>query len=233
MSSILKALRKLEEEKARHRQGSPDISRDILSDGFRRKRASAWVLTCGIFLVAMILGLLGYLSVVDTGLENSPYDLVAGMFRSAEETLSSQSPSSAAGNVTELPQPAAEPAGSSTPAVKATPGTSEPPAVSVPKVVASSPPARSVRALAEPRPRSPAAEPLKSPSIPVRPEFKLSGIAFQENPDSRMAILNGLPVMTGTMIGGARVEEILRDRVRLSFRGQRFEVQLGENGPPR
>jgi len=43
-------------------------------------------------------------------------------------------------------------------------------------------------------------------------------------------VINDLPVMEGTDIDGARVEEILVDRVRFSFQGVRFNKFLPASG---
>jgi general secretion pathway protein B len=61
------------------------------------------------------------------------------------------------------------------------------------------------------------------------PALKLTGIAFQEDRAARLAVINDLPVMEGTMIEGARVMEISEDRVRFNYSGRNFEVLL--DGP--
>jgi general secretion pathway protein B len=77
-----------------------------------------------------------------------------------------------------------------------------------------------------------AAPPASTPS-PARietpaaaPHLVLSGIAFYAERDARLAVVNDLPVMEGTVIEGAVVEEILADRVRFSREGRAFEVVL-------
>lgn len=60
-----------------------------------------------------------------------------------------------------------------------------------------------------------------------RPHLKVLGIAYQAGDNtSPVAIVNGTPVTAGSMIEGVRVEEILKDRVRFSQAGERFEVPL-------
>ncbi len=44
---------------------------------------------------------------------------------------------------------------------------------------------------------------------------RLSGIVYQDNPDSRLAIINDLPVMEGTLVEGYQVQMIYPDRVLL------------------
>jgi general secretion pathway protein B len=43
-----------------------------------------------------------------------------------------------------------------------------------------------------------------------------------------VAVVNGIPVSNGSVVEGARVEDIQRDRVRFSYGGERFEVTLGK-----
>ena len=57
-------------------------------------------------------------------------------------------------------------------------------------------------------------------------DLVLSGIALQDGNATGMAIINGLPVMEGTVIEGARVEAVLSDRVRLERDGEVFELLL-------
>ena len=60
-----------------------------------------------------------------------------------------------------------------------------------------------------------------------RPNLKVLGIAYQAgDAASNLAIVNGTPVSAGGMIEGARVEEIQKDRVKFSMGGERFEVML-------
>lgn len=58
------------------------------------------------------------------------------------------------------------------------------------------------------------------------PRFVLSSIVYHEDPDARLAVINDLPVMLGTAIEEAVVDDIFRDRVRLSQNGKSFEIRL-------
>jgi general secretion pathway protein B len=60
------------------------------------------------------------------------------------------------------------------------------------------------------------------------PSLVVSGIAYLGDKDGRIAVVNDLPVMVGNLVDGARVEEILPDRVRFSRDGKKFEVPLQE-----
>jgi general secretion pathway protein B len=59
-------------------------------------------------------------------------------------------------------------------------------------------------------------------------EFKVNGIAWQKESSSRLAVVNGVAVTQGATVDGAKVVEILPDRVRLSQGGRTFEVVLGK-----
>lgn len=57
----------------------------------------------------------------------------------------------------------------------------------------------------------------------------LSGIVYQQQKDARMAILNDLPVMEGTVIAGFTLQKIFPDHVVLSRQGQSFSISLQPN----
>jgi general secretion pathway protein B len=63
----------------------------------------------------------------------------------------------------------------------------------------------------------------------AQPHLAVSGIVFQSDRQARLAVVNDLPVMEGTIIEGARIEEILADRVRFTWEGSTVEVGLGES----
>ena len=60
----------------------------------------------------------------------------------------------------------------------------------------------------------------------------LSGIAWNKDSSDRLAIINGQPTATGETITGVVVEEILPDRVKLSRNGKTFELLLGKSARP-
>jgi len=66
------------------------------------------------------------------------------------------------------------------------------------------------------------------PIVAARPTVRVNGIAYQDGSDS-VAVINGVPVSRGAVIEGARVEEIQRDRVLFSYGGEKFEVNLGKS----
>ena len=73
--------------------------------------------------------------------------------------------------------------------------------------------------------------PLKTAPLPAPTSseltFILSGIAWNKDGAERMAIINGQPTATGSTINGVTVEEILQDKVKLSHNGRSFELLIG------
>ena len=57
----------------------------------------------------------------------------------------------------------------------------------------------------------------------------VSGIAWQDAPSARRAVINGDLVQEGAQVGGATVEEIQPTRVRFSSGGRQFTVSI--SGP--
>jgi general secretion pathway protein B len=60
------------------------------------------------------------------------------------------------------------------------------------------------------------------------PVIKVNGIAFQDGSSDSVAVVNGIPVSNGSIIEGAMVEDIQRDRIRFSYGSEKFEVPLGK-----
>lgn len=71
--------------------------------------------------------------------------------------------------------------------------------------------------------------PQQSSTVQAVPILRVNGIAFQNNSADSMAIINGAPASAGSIIDGATVEEIKRDKVLFKHNGERFEVQLGQS----
>jgi general secretion pathway protein B len=89
---------------------------------------------------------------------------------------------------------------------------------------------------AEPDPQAvkpePKPVPLPVPVAPVvssaRSDLKVNGIAFQDGTEG-VAVINGITVSNGSVIEGARVEEIQKDRVRFSRGGEKFDILLDKS----
>lgn len=67
------------------------------------------------------------------------------------------------------------------------------------------------------------------PAAAKVPTLRVNGIAFQNSAADSMAIVNGVPVSSGSLIEGSTVEEIRKDRVLFQYDGEKFEIQLGQS----
>ncbi len=89
-------------------------------------------------------------------------------------------------------------------------------------------PSRSVKRSFNAPPAAAAPAPLKPSLQSVQPpaEIKLSGIAWQDERSARRAVVNGFLLKEGSVVSGARVTEIMADRVRFALPSGTFEVRL-------
>lgn len=72
--------------------------------------------------------------------------------------------------------------------------------------------------------------PLPSPAAPrTVPELRVNGIAFQEGASGSMAMINGVPMASGSQIDGVKIEEIFKNRVKFNYNGEVFEILLGQS----
>lgn len=67
-----------------------------------------------------------------------------------------------------------------------------------------------------------------SPSGAI-PSLRVNGIAYQEGTSDNMAIINGVPVSDGSTVEGVKIECIFKNRVRFNYMGEVFEIQLGKS----
>lgn len=65
--------------------------------------------------------------------------------------------------------------------------------------------------------------------VPTIPALRVNGIAFQVNGADNMAIINGTAVANGSIIEGVTVVEVRKDYVLLQYNGEKFEIQLGQS----
>ncbi len=70
------------------------------------------------------------------------------------------------------------------------------------------------------------APPASAKTVPV---LRVNGIAFQEGSTDSVAIINGVPVTSGAVVEGVKVDEIHKNRVKFSFNGEKFEIPLGQS----
>ena len=79
----------------------------------------------------------------------------------------------------------------------------------------------------------PEAKPVPASTSPVsvasRPILAINGIAFQEGGSDNLAVINGVTVSNGAIIEGVKVEDIQKDRVRFSQGSEKFEIILNKS----
>jgi len=197
MSSILKALRKVEDENAALGGGSVDLAHDILKRSYDEKKNAPWLLISGCVVLMAIAVALGW--------------WLAGYQQKA-------TPSSVSSEMVETsatqPSPVAredqvsfhEPVEPGIPAAPIASVTVKPEVyIDLPKQEVSQ--------------TEPVTEKNQAVILPV---MLIEEIVYQQDPAARLAVINGLPVMEGTDIDGVRVIEILADRVRCSYQGEEF-----------
>jgi general secretion pathway protein B len=61
------------------------------------------------------------------------------------------------------------------------------------------------------------------------PTLRVDGIAYHFGSADSLAVVNGTTVYAGAVVEGAKVEDIGKDRIRFNYEGERFEVPLGKS----
>ena len=228
MSSILKALKKLEQEKAARKPDSFRIDAEILRGGTPRSS----FFSMGASLAAVALFLCGvaatyvFMKRHEVPAAVQPVQAPAIQATSAPPASVRRPPESADQGAAEtLPRPTMpgksgpEPSG---PAPRTMPAPRQPqpekPTGGTPRAV-------------QPEPKQIMPPPVAPPAAvaPGPPVLKVLGIAFQDGSTNSVAVVNGVAVSKGSVIEGVRVEEIQRDRVTFSRGGETFEVILDKS----
>lgn len=220
MSSILKAIRKVEEEKRAAAHTAPDLRSD--QGGRSHTKKSLGPLLTGMILGAVCVGLFLYAT--------SEQDEAAPvMVKAPVENVAISSPEPAPVKpvietipvVTLPPEPV--PVKISTPAVKKTVANPEKKVArkTIQKQPATPPPVSK-----KPTPTPDLAKP---PALPDNVTLKVAEIFYQEDPANRMAVVNDLPVMVGTPVDGALVQEIQPEHVVFRINGTDYTVAPSAN----
>jgi general secretion pathway protein B len=220
MSFILDALKKLEQEKAARRNGDLNISHEIVRDTHQLRRRARRSVPLGVVLAAF--GLVLLLSA--TGAFFWHKQDVGG---AKDVAMSSDQTLPAAAKMVEVPQSA----------IPVVPSVSPARTRVVEASVPAPPPVEPKRQMQN-RVRSVTESPLRNDfndrSAQSSEEvsgsggsgIKVSGIAWQDSPSARRAVVNGDLVKEGAQVGGATVEEILPTRVLFSSGGRRFTLSI-------
>lgn len=230
MSSILKALKKLEDEKTSRFPDSLNIDSDILKSSHESRKMSPLVVL--LLLLLMFGGGAGAAYFIMKGNNKQPVAAAPQPITVVTAASSSPvAPQTAKPTATSAAKPVSALVQKKPSAVTAQkPQLKKAAAVSAQHSVAKPSPARSTAQQSSNKPL-PAADNGAKNELPVSatmPTLRVNGIAFQNNSADSMAIINGIPVSNGSTVEGATVEEIRRDRVVFQRSGEKFEVKLGQ-----
>jgi len=220
MSFILKALQKVEEEKAALRAKPRDINRAILTTGTPAPRIVRILPAATVVVLLMLAGVgLAYLLLP---LRPEPLRIPLRAAQLGESPINSPRLPSAA---------------SPLPVQTAKSGTAPPPAVTLAESPETSPqggirsPEETSPTVRKPSPitRHRTEQPEQAESYgPPPPGLKVNGIAMQDNPAESIAVVNGVLVHRGGVVQGMKIEEIQSDRVIFSGSSGRCLVVISK-----
>lgn len=227
MSSILKALKKLDDDKAVRRPDELKIDAEILrSDNAPR------ISSTGAVLVSLLL-LAGGSGATYLYMKQGRSQEITNQ-NTTEKPKQNLATVSAVSDIETVRLP---PAVVVVPAKPQKTAKSEAPKAHQPPIQAKTPPpatsklAKPVELLKTPE----LAKTIKPPtsrtstSSKTVPALRVNGIAFQDGSANSVAIINGTPASNGSEIDGVKVEEIYKSRVKFSFNGEKFEINLGQS----
>lgn len=204
MSSILKALKKLENEKAANTTERLNIDKDILLSSPAPK--NRYRLTILFAVIFFILGI------------STKYFKTTSI---ADKKVNAATETAQVSKLKELP-PASNSSIQNQP--KETPVQST---VSITPKPSPTPPnlPETLKKRAKPEPTQ---EDTTSVKV-ATPKLTVDGIAYHMGSTESLAVVNGVAVYVGTTVEGVKVEEIAKDRIRFSHAGKSFEVLLGKS----
>jgi general secretion pathway protein B len=225
MSSILEALKKLEDEKAVKQSGEAPITGKIVKEGRRAKKRPKWLLPAEMTAVAAVAVFATYLIMGGRSVS----------VRTAQEIKEKES-------IKPAPRtskaPDTHPLGTPPPPPPTPPESHSPPPF---RQMVKSPPSSRALVKSAPLEETAGLEPQTervAPEVPVPPpredtkpdgpSLKVTGIGWRKDSAERLAIVNGRPVSEGAIIDGAKVEEIFPDRVRFSVNGKTVVVPFDD-----
>lgn len=224
MSSILKALKKVENDNASRRPDELRIDAEILRTDSASKVSSSGMLLVSLLLVAFGAGGTYLYMTRERAPEQTRTNLNAVSGQRAVPTAA-------------VPEITAE---QLPPAIVVAPAkqqiavevkkTQKPQQASPAKNAPTAPSARQPAVAAQPVVVTPlGTAPLTAPPTAIVPALRVNGIAVQDDSSGSVAMINGEPVTSGGIISGVKVEEIYKNRVKFSYNGETFEVLLGQS----
>jgi general secretion pathway protein B len=227
MSSILKALKKLEHEKASRKPDSFRIDAEILRGDAQRSFFSK-----GASLAAIALFLCG---VGATYLFMKRHEVSVAVQVQPAQTFSTEVKSGPPAPVVPLSESVKNASDPLPPLKTKVMSGTEKPEHSRPSPLNMTPRQTEKQTVGTSRavqPESKPVSPVVAPPAIVTsgpPLLKVQGIAFQDGSAAGVAVVNGIAVSKGSVIEGVRVEEIQNDRVMFSRDGKKFEIILDKS----
>ena len=230
MSSILKALKKLENDKATRRPDELRIDAEILRTGRTRHFSATGVLLTSLLLLSGGSGATylymkqGIFS--ERAKQNVPVlsrqNLTAG---STSSNIQAEAPPE---TLVVVPAQQQKTAGAALEPQLQLPPSAEPVRANMQQNQVRPPPVPSKHVDSTKTVPSIPAQPLSAvvKSVPV---LRVNGIAFQDRSADSVAMVNGVAVMNGAIIEGVKIEEIFKNKVIFSFNGEKFDIQLGQS----
>ncbi|GAM09384.1 hypothetical protein OR1_01662 [Geobacter sp. OR-1] len=232
MSSILKALQKLERDKDIRRTREPDISTAVKMSSIPGNRhTNRWVVPALVVVVAMISILVtfaimgGFSASRKTALQPVPQPA-----RTSQPAAAGDQPVQPTDVFDSRIPVTASDANLAAPAAKPTPSQTR--RASIPTLPSSPTEAKSPAAMPPSIETAPTAQPPTPQPEEADPgsKIKISGIAWQKDSAARIAVVNGSAVSEGGNVAGVKVEQIFPNKVRFSQGGKSFEVSLDHEG---
>ncbi len=80
----------------------------------------------------------------------------------------------------------------------------------------------------QPKPGAVSAPPPAAPAKRI-PTLRVDGIAYHIGSADSLAVVNGTTVYAGAVVDGVKIENIGKDRIRFNYEGERFEIPLGKS----
>jgi general secretion pathway protein B len=227
MSSILKALKKLEDDKATRQPDELKINAEILRGNDSPRYSSSGLLLTSLFFVTCGAGATYLYMKHDTNMisntkatlqisaDNKPEPLLLKTIPVTTSLVPHEPVKTSAKNP-DLPQ-------SRKPVPEVVPTSSTATTIRNKPVITPKRLQQEINATSAVSPQQPT---VQNKAVPV---LRVNGIAFQNSGTDNVAIINGTPVSSGTMVEGVKVEEILKDRVVFQRNGEKFEILLGQS----
>jgi len=230
MSTILRALKKLEHDKAVRKPDTAGMDLEFLESTPPAPRRSPLKI---ILVMGVLAGSVGGAIYLLSGGKETKTTTLPPTPPARQAAFKPATTAMPALPVQAIRSSSAAPAPVPAPAVQAEQKTA-------PAIPGAQAPQAAIKSQAVPALKKPAAVKPQAPHIPKSPKFPaqaaaplsltVNGIALSDG-EKRKAIVNGMSVSVGSMIGGVKVEEILGNRVRFSHGGETFEISVGNTGP--